>query len=133
MQNAPLPNDIIAAVSKLLSHDVLPALGGRLAYDVRVAVNALDLVARELALAQAAAAREEASLAALLGHSGALNHLNETLCAGIRDGSLDLVTPGLADHLWQTTLDTLAIEQPTYAAYRAEVGATDRSPELSRT
>ncbi len=32
---------------------------------------------------------------------------------------MDLATPGLADHLWTVTLDKLAVDQPTYAAYRA--------------
>ena len=28
----------------------------------------------------------------------------------------------LVDHLWQTTLDKLAVDQPNYAAYRRERG-----------
>jgi hypothetical protein len=33
-----------------------------------------------------------------------------------------LQTPGLADHLWQTTMDKLAVDQPNYAAYKREMG-----------
>ena len=37
----------------------------------------------------------------------------------IRAGELTLETPGLADHLWATTLAKLAVDQPNYAGYRA--------------
>ena len=39
----------------------------------------------------------------------------------IATGELDLTTPGLSDHLWATTMAKLAVDQPTYAAYRAEL------------
>jgi hypothetical protein len=29
-------------------------------------------------------------------------------------------TPGLTEHVWQTTMDKLAIDQPNYASYRRE-------------
>ena len=35
----------------------------------------------------------------------------------------DLQTPGVAEHLWATTLAKVAIDQPTYASYRRETGA----------
>jgi len=31
-------------------------------------------------------------------------------------------TPGLAEHLWQTTMDKLAVDQPNYASYKRELG-----------
>ena len=34
-----------------------------------------------------------------------------------------LHTPGLAEHLWQTTLDKLAVDQPGYDSYRRESAA----------
>jgi hypothetical protein len=55
----------------------------------------------------------------LLGEQGDLETLNRRLCARIAAGEIGLSTPGLVDHLWQTTLDKLAIDQPNYAAYRA--------------
>jgi hypothetical protein len=35
---------------------------------------------------------------------------------------MDLQTPGLADHLWQTTMAKLAVDQPNYASYKRELG-----------
>ena len=48
--------------------------------------------------------------------------LNRALADKIASGEMDLQTLGLADHLWQTTMDKLAIDQPTYAAYKRELG-----------
>jgi len=39
----------------------------------------------------------------------------------IASGEADLNTPGLDDHLWQTTMGKLAVDQPNYAAYRREL------------
>ncbi len=40
----------------------------------------------------------------------------------IAKGEVDLRTPGLADHLWQTTMAKLAVDQPNYASYKRELG-----------
>ena len=48
--------------------------------------------------------------------------LNGALAENIASGAMDLSTPGLADHLWQTTLAKLAIDQPNYGSYKGEVG-----------
>ena len=40
----------------------------------------------------------------------------------IAKGELDLQTRGLAEHLWQTTMDKLAVDQPNYASYKRELG-----------
>ena len=61
---------------------------------------------------------EQARLAALLSHDGELEALNSELGGEIRAGRLTLATPGLADHLWCSTMEKLAIDQPTYASYR---------------
>jgi hypothetical protein len=52
---------------------------------------------------------------------GSLADLNRVLAARIANGEAGLDTPGLADHLWQTTLDKLAVDQPNYASYRREL------------
>jgi hypothetical protein len=54
---------------------------------------------------------------------GSLVELNRALAGKIADGELDLQTPGLAAHLWQTTMDKLAVDQPNYAAYKRELGS----------
>lgn len=118
MQDQPQPADILAATRDFLRDLVLPALSGRLAFDLRVAINGLELVERQLRLAPAAEAAEAERLAALLGRAGGLTDLNAALAAAIGDGTVDLATPGLRDHLLRTTAEKLAVDQPKYARFR---------------
>jgi len=76
-----------------------------------------------LSLAQGSDGAEAARLAQLLDREGSLLELNRALADRIADGKLDLATPGLPEHLWQTTLDKLAIDQPNYATYKRERGS----------
>ncbi|WP_454617951.1 DUF6285 domain-containing protein [Bradyrhizobium cenepequi] len=122
MQDEPTPNELIKAVADFLRNEIAPAITGHNAFKLRVGINALDLVTRQLALAQAADAAEAARLKQLLGTDGSLIELNRTLSEKIATGEVDLQTPGLADHLWQTTMDKLAVDQPNYAAYKRELG-----------
>ena len=67
-------------------------------------------------------AAEAARLKQLLGMDGSLIELNRALADRIANGEVDLQTPGLAEHLWQTTMDKLAVDQPNYASYKRELG-----------
>jgi hypothetical protein len=121
MQDQPTPEELIKAVADFLRSDVAPVISGHNAFKLRVSINALDLVARQLTLQQAGDAAEAARLEKLLGIQGTLGELNRALAARIAKGEADLKTPGLADHLWQTTMDKLAVDQPNYAAYKREL------------
>ncbi|MEA2943817.1 MAG: hypothetical protein QOD09_4346 [Bradyrhizobium sp.] len=120
MQDEPTPSELIKAVADFLRNELAPQLGGHSAFKLRVAINALDLVTRQLAFEQGSDAAETERLAQLLGMRGSLGELNRALAEKISSGEADLQTPGLADHLWQTTMDKLAVDQPNYAAYRRE-------------
>jgi len=122
MQDEPTPAELIKAVADFLRNDITPAIGGHSAFKLRVAINALDLVTRQLALEQGSDAAEAERLSQLLSMEGSLKELNRALADRIASGEADLQTPGLAEHLWQTTMDKLAVDQPNYAAYRRELG-----------
>jgi hypothetical protein len=122
MQDEPTPSELIKAVAGFLRNELTPAIGGHSAFKLRVAINALDLVTRQLALESSSDAAEAARLSQLLGRQGSLQELNRVLAGKIGNGEADLQTPGLAEHLWQTTMDKLAVDQPNYAAYRRELG-----------
>jgi hypothetical protein len=121
MQDEPRPDELVKAVADFLRNDITPQVSGHAAFKLRVAINALDLVTRQLTLEGASNVSEAASLSALLGATGSLNELNQTLAARIASCEADLATPGVKDHLWQTTLAKLAVDQPNYAAYRQEL------------
>jgi hypothetical protein len=125
MQDEPTPEELIKAVADFLRSDIAPQISGHAAFRLRVSINALDLVTRQLELEQDSNAAESGRLSRLLGMQGTLTELNRMLADRIAKGELDLQTPGLADHLWKTTMDKLAVDQPNYAAYRRELGAKD--------
>ena len=122
MQDEPTPVELTKAVADFLRHDITPMISGHNAFKLRVAINMLDLVTRQLTLEEGSDAAESARLAQLLGMRGSLIDLNRALAGRIADGELDLQTPGLSEHLWQTTMDKLAVDQPNYAAYKRELG-----------
>src|SRR3984957_20231950 len=121
MQDEPTPEELIKAVADFLRAEVAPQISGHLAFKLRVSINALDLVTRQFALAQASDAAEAERLTGLLDMQGSLGELNRALAQRIADGRADLQTPGLADHLWQTTMEKLGGDQPSYAAYKREL------------
>jgi hypothetical protein len=127
MQDQPTPSEVISAVALFLKTVVAAETNGATSFQARVAANALEMMKRELDLAPAEDAAELARLQALLGETGTLAELNQRLADKIAAGDLDLATPGLKDHLWATTLAKLAVDQPTYAAYRASL--SERGPK----
>ena len=122
MQDEPTPSELTKAVADFLRHDIAPLVTGHSAFKLRVAINALDLVTRQLTLERGADAAESARLAVLLGMQGSLLDLNRSLAVRIAAGEFDLNTPGLAAHLWQTTMDKLEVDQPNYGSYKRELG-----------
>ncbi len=118
MREQPSAAELIDAVAEFLTRDVAPTLTGRLAFHARVAANVLAIVRRELALGPDADRADAARLTALLGQKGEPAALTEELCRRIAAGEIAADDPALIEHLWATTLATLAIDQPGYATYR---------------
>ena len=127
MQDPPTPIEVLAAVARFLKEEAAPALSGHLAFQARVAANALEMMRRHLDLAPAAEAEELARLTALLGQHGDLEALTTELCRRLAAGDSDLSTPGVSEHLWTTTLGKMAVDQPSYAAYRASLAERAKS------
>ena len=119
MQDHPHPSEIIAAVARFLKEEVAAGTTGRLSFNARVAANALEMMTRQLDTQPNAEARELASLKALLDLDGDIATLNAELSRRLAAGEADIKTPGVADHLWTTTMAKLAVDQPTYWGYRA--------------
>lgn len=120
MQDEPSALRVLDLAIAHLRENTLPKLEGRDQFDLRVTLNALQLVRRTLALTPESDAAERERLEALLGESNDLAALNRALCARIEAGQTDMNTPGLAAHLRATALEKLAVDQPSYSAYRRE-------------
>jgi hypothetical protein len=127
MQDEPTPGELINAVAEFLRSDIAPQISGHAAFKLRVSINALDLVTRQLALEQGSDAGEAARLSALLQMQGSLDELNRALADRIARGKVYLQTPGLADHLWKTIMDKLAVDQPNYGSYKRELSGEGRT------
>ena len=118
MQDQPRPEVLVSATADFLKREILPLTEGAGYFHLRVALNALDLVTRQLNLAAKSDTAEAQRLEMLLGRQGSLEDLNRALCDLIASGEFTLATPGLKDHLWATTMAKLAVDQPNYASYR---------------
>lgn len=118
MQDRPSADKLLQAVRAFITDSAAPALSGHAAFHARVAVNVLDILAREAAHGPGFAAAEKQRLQDLLGRDGPLDTLNRTLCDKIAAGELDLASPGLKDHLIKTSMGKLAIDQPNYQGYK---------------
>ncbi len=120
MQDEPTPIELTKAVAEFLRSDITPMISGHNAFKLRVAINALELVVRQLTLEEGSNATETARLAQLLAMDGSLLEQNRALAERIANGEFDLNTPGLSEHLWQITMAKLAVDQPNYASYKRE-------------
>lgn len=126
MQDDPKPVEILSAVARFLKETVAAETAGHTSFNARVAANALEMMRRQLELAPAAETAEHARLKALLNSEGDLAALNVELCRRLKTGELNLQSAGLAEHLWETTLAKLSVDQPNYWGYRAALA--DRAP-----
>ncbi len=122
MQDEPTPTELTKAVADFLRNDITPMISGHNAFKLRVAINALELVVRQLTREEGTDTAEAGRLAKLLGIEGSLLEQNRALAEKIAKGEVDLNTPGLPEHLWQTTMAKLAVDQPNYASYKRELG-----------
>ncbi|HVM98921.1 MAG TPA: DUF6285 domain-containing protein [Caulobacteraceae bacterium] len=131
MREQPGLTELIDAVSEFITRDLAPTLTGRLAFHARVAANVLAIVKREVEQGPAADLADAHRLAALLGGEGDPATQTEELCRRIEAGEIAADDPALIEHLWATTLATLAVDQPGYATYRRIVAA-ENTPKAER-
>jgi hypothetical protein len=104
----PTMAELIEAVREFLEKDVFEATEGRVQFHTRVAVNALKIVERELAVGVDQAAAHAERLAAL-GYPD-----DAALAAAIRRGDLDDRWTEVLDALTQSVDDKLAVANPKY-------------------
>jgi hypothetical protein len=113
----PTAAELLDAVREFLERDVLPALAADLRFQCRIAINVLATVRREIDLRPSSEARERERLETLLGAPGTgepLDELNRRLARMIRDGSLDIDSAELSEHLRRTITEALQINNPRW-------------------
>lgn len=123
----PTKRELLSAIRGFLEKELLPELEGVRRFHVRVSVNALAIVLRELELEGEQRPAQHARLCALLGRSDmrpaepraldqAVEALERELCARIRDGFGEEpeARARLLAHLRATAAERLAVSNPGY-------------------
>ncbi len=117
-QDMPRADELLVSVRDFLRQEVMSETTGRIQFLSRVAGNSLDIVLRELSLGATNREHEQQRLSKLLEQDESLADLRWRLVRGLRDGSIALDTPGLAEHLRATVVNQIAIDQPRYSGFK---------------
>lgn len=104
----PDAEELLEVVRAYLADDLGPRAEGRDKWLLRIAANALSIVAREMRSGATDRAAHTARLASLGAES------ESQLAEAIRNGAFDDRQGELAEALWETTLDKLAVANPSY-------------------
>jgi Domain of unknown function (DUF6285) len=110
--------ELLEALQEHLEQELSPRLSGGDAYQVRIAINLLCILQRELQYGPRFEVRERQRLVSLLHDEGALEQLNVELSERIRSRRMNWADAALRAHLRQTVLERLQIDNPNYSAYR---------------
>lgn len=122
----PTSEELLTSVRDFLRNDIRGSLEGRNSFMALVASNSLDIVLREMTLGPAHLEAERARLASMFGSTAPLEELRWQVVRGLRDGAISLDHPGLADHLRNTVVNQLAIDQPKYSGLKAALAHTGK-------
>jgi len=129
----PLNDELVSSVIGFLRDEVMANTEARINFLARVAANSLEIVRREFRSGPVHRRNETDRLHTLLGlnprpnptgSETELDDLRWRLVHGLRDGSIGLSHPGLADHLRDTVANQVAIDQPRYSGLRASISST---------
>lgn len=111
----PRVDELLGSVVDFLRDQVMTETAGRTQFLARVASNSLDIVGREIALGDTVASLERQGLQSLLNSNDMqLTELRWQLVHGLRDASIPIDMPGLAEHLRRSIVNQLNIDQPRY-------------------
>ncbi len=118
----PSVDELLGSVRDFLRQDIMTETEGRLNFLSRVASNSLDIVLRELSLGPGHHAKEHERLASLFDSDEDIMALRWRLVTGLREKSIDLDNLELREHLLQTVVNQIAIDQPKYTGFKRALG-----------
>lgn len=121
----PRNDELLISVRDFLRADVMSATSGRTQFMARVAANSLDILLRDMQLGPALRQAEHQRLIAVMGHEGPHEVLRWELVERLRDGSMALNHKGLVEHLRETVVGELAVDQPGYSGFRSAMAEGD--------
>lgn len=113
-QSYPDIKTLLVTATKYMESELMPSLEGYHRFKVRVTVNVLNTIRRELEMRATQAAAEHERLVAILGHDGDVQTLSRELSERIRKGDFSLDDQRLRTHLKQSLSDALSIANPKW-------------------
>lgn len=110
-------DELLASVRDFLRQELTGHPTERVQYLAKVAANSLEIVRRDQQYGAAARAAEATRLRHLLAAPASLSlpALRWTLVERLRAGDFSLDNPGLTEHLRETVVNEVLIDQPGYA------------------
>jgi len=124
----PRLDELVVSVRDFLRGDVMNQTQGRTNFMARVASNSMDIVLRDLMVGDIHRQRELERLRQLLSVDGDLESLRWQLVNGLRDETIPLNLPGLAEHLRATVVNQVAIDQPRYSGFKTALEKKGATP-----
>lgn len=121
MHNQPSQTELIDAVKFFISDTAIPQLTGRAAFHARIALNVLDILARDI---NERSKNEEAELTRLQQYLECydprmnINDLNALLCENISSGKQDIADPDLLELLQANAVAQIEVDQPKYSGLK---------------
>ena len=117
----PRIDELLISVRDFLHGDVMTETEGRTNFMARVAGNSLDIALRDQALGPEHRRLEQQRLNALFVADDSLNNLRWRLVNELRLGEMALDHPGLENHLRQSVVNQIAIDQPKYSGFKTAI------------
>ena len=123
--NRPSAAELTEAVNEFLSDELIDTVQrADLKFKLRIAINILGMVQRELQLGDNNVTREKTVLQALLKtDESSLDALNNELSSRIQRGEFDNGFAELCAALEQTVVDKLSVDNPRYSTFKALTAA----------
>ena len=119
MHQEPSVDELLSALRHFIKESAMPQLTGHAAFHARVALNAVDLIQRDIADRTDAEIAQIEALQKLLGsETSDLASLEAQLCEQIQSGDVNHSDKQLLDILRSATQQQLAIDQPRYSGYQ---------------
>lgn len=122
LHDPPDPPELLLSVREFLSGEALASLEGRQKFHMRVAINILEIVARQLEIGPANEAAHRARLAGL-GFAD-----DAALSRAIRAGALDDRYDEVAESVRQDVWDKVGVVNPHYRDPYRSPGTAKESP-----
>jgi hypothetical protein len=113
-QSYPDIKTLLTAAIRYMEGELMPTLDGYHRFKVRVTVNVMNTIRRELEMRATQAEAEHQRLVAILGHDGDTETLSRELSDRIRKGDFSLDDQRLRAHIKQSLSDALSIANPKW-------------------